>query len=385
MYITGRMKRGKREVRMKKLLIVSYTSSVKDPRVFKEWAYLHNDFDITIAGWKPVIPDVDFIEIRKGIPSLLDKIKFGLGMLFGNLKPFLDSFEIDMAALKDRTFDLVLCNDLYPLPLAFRLAKGAPVFWDAHEYYPEEHEDSFLWRMVFKRSVMKIAGKYIPMVAGMSTVSPAIADRYRKEYGKEPVLVRNIPVYHDCPPGKNSGPVRLIHHGDAHPSRKLEKLIEMMKLLGDGYTLDFMLIAHERYQAKLKKMAAGMKNIHFIPSVPLNSVVEKVNQYDIGIHIIPAINFNHAKCLPNKFFEYMQASLALMIGPSSEMAAIIGKYGNGIVASDFTPESLAQAIRKYSPDDIQKMKSASYQAAKQMTAEADYQLMKQQLLRISKS
>ena len=40
----------------KKLLLVSYTSSVKDPRVFKEWTFLKDDFEITIAGLAPCVP-----------------------------------------------------------------------------------------------------------------------------------------------------------------------------------------------------------------------------------------------------------------------------------------------------------------------------------------
>ena len=368
---------------MKKLLIVSYTSSVKDPRVFKEWTFLKDDFEITIAGLAPCVPDTEFIEIRKSQPGPLEKTIFALGMLAGSAKPFLNSFRIDLAEAKKRKFDLVLCNDLFPLPLAFELAQGAPVFWDAHEYYPEEHNESLFWRIVFKPVVRKIADKYISHAAGMSSVSPAIAERYGREYRLgSPLLVRNIPVYKDLPPTRNSGPIRLIHHGDAHPSRHLEWLIDLMRLLGDGYTLDLMLIAHDAYQRKLQRMASDLPNVHFVPPVPLNEVAQVVNRYDIGISLIPPLNFNLAKCLPNKFFEYMQASLAIAVGPSSEMADIIRQYGNGIIASEFSPQTLADSIRKYSREDIQRMKSASYLAAKEMTAEADYQIMKQQLFRI---
>lgn len=367
---------------MRKLLIISYTSSMKDPRVFKEWTFLHNDFDITIAGWKPSIEGVDFVEIRKKFASPKEKALFGLGMLFGNPRPFLDSFQLDREALKGKKFDLVLCNDLYPLPLAFELAQGSPVFWDAHEYYQEEHEDSLLWRKVFKRNVNKIAKKYIPLVVGMSTVSPAIAERYEREYGKKPLLIRNIPLYRDLPPSKNTGKIRLMHQGDAHPARKLESLIDMMKILGSDYELFFMLIAHETYQKKLREMAASMTNIHFVPPVPLNDVSATINQYDLGIFLLPPQNYNFKKCLPNKFFEYMHASLAIAVGPSSEMADLISLCRNGIVSQDFSAESLAASIKKFSRQEIQEMKWASYKAAKTLTAEKDYHELKHNLLRI---
>ena len=368
---------------MKKLLIVSYTSSVKDPRVFKEWTFLKDDFEITIAGLAPCVPDVPFIEIRKSPPRPLEKVRFALGMLSGSAKSFLDSYRIDPVEAKKQKFDLVLCNDLFPLPLAFELAQGAPVFFDAHEYYSEQHNESLFWRIVFKPVLRKLEKTYIPRVAGMSSVSPAIAERYEREFGKEVILVRNIPIRQaDLPPVPVNRPIQLIRHGDAHPSRKLELLIRMMELLGEDYMLNLVLIGHPKYQKKLKRMARNVPNVRFLPPAPLQEVAKAVNGYDIGICLLPPINYNHAKVLPNKLFEYMQASLAVAIGPSSEMGGIVRKYGNGIISSDFTPESLADAIRKYTPDDIQKMKSASRRASQEMTAEADYQRMKQQLFRI---
>lgn len=367
----------------KKLLLVSYTSSVKDPRVFKEWTFLKDAFEITIAGLAPCVPDAPFLEIRKSPPSLWEKIRFALGMLAGNPKPFLDSFRIDRTEAKKRKFDLVLCNDLLPLPLAFELAQGAPVFFDAHEYYSEQHDESLFWRLVFKPALRKLEKTYIPPVAGMSSVSPAIAERYGREFGKDVILVRNIPIrQEDLPPSPVSDPVRLVHHGDAHPSRRLELLIRMMQLLGKGYVLDLVLIGHPKYQERLRRMARNVPNVHFSPPVPLAEVVHSANRYDIGIGFLPPLNYNHAKALPNKFFEYIQASLAVAIGPSSEMIEAVRKYENGIIASEFTPEALAEAIRKCTPDDILRMKSGSFRASKEMTAEADYQLMKQQLLRI---
>lgn len=374
--------RAEREIRMKKLLIVSYTSSMKDPRVFKEWSSLHNDFEVTIAGWKPAIPEADFVEIRKGVPSRLDKIRFGLGMMLGDPKPFLDSFELDAAALKDRRFDLVLCNDLFPLPLSFELAKGAPVFWDAHEYYPEEHEDSLQWRLVFKRTVMKIARKYIPRVAGMSTVSPAIAERYEKEYGKKPVLIRNVPVFTEGKHVPAGDKVRLVYVGDAHPGRRIDSLIRMMRLLEDRFTLDFYLVAHPENQSRLKKMAEGDPRIRFHDPVPMSQLCGELRQYDLGLAVFFPTNYNFEKGLPNKLFEYIQGRLGIVSGPSSEIGAVIRQYGNGVSAAGFSEKELADAVRSLTKDEVEHMKQASDAAAVELCAEKEMPKLKTALLRI---
>ena len=367
---------------MKKLLIVSYTSSRKDPRVFKEWTFLHSDFDITIAGWQPVIPGADFIEIKTRVPSKLDKIKFGLGMLFGNPKPFLNHFKIDSSALEGRHFDLVLCNDLYPLPLAFELAKGAPVFWDAHEYYPEEHEDSFFWRMVFKRCVVKIAKNYIPMVAGMSSVSPAIVERYGKEYGKNPILIRNVPVFTEGEHTPVKEKIRLVYVGDANPGRRIDSFIRMMLLLDDRFTLDFYLVAHPEHQARLKKLAEPDPRIRFHEPVPLDRLCRELRQYDLGLAVFFPTNYNFEKGLPNKLFEYIQGRLGIISGPSSEICGVIRKYGNGISAAGFTEKELADAIRSLTVGDIERMKQASDAAAGDLCAEKELPKLKEALFNI---
>lgn len=147
-------------------------------------------------------------------------------------------------------------------------------------------------------------------------------------------------------------------------------MIEMMNYLDERFTLDFMLMeTNQSYLAELKLLATTNSRIAFIPSVPMEAICNTINAYDMGVYILPPINFNHEYALPNKFFEFIQASLAIAIGPSPEMASLVNKYTLGVVADSFEPAALAKALNKLSADDILKYKQAAFDAAKELNAE----------------
>jgi hypothetical protein len=73
--------------------------------------------------------------------------------------------------------------------------------------------------------------------------------------------------------------------------------------------------------------------------------------------------------LPNKFFEFIQARLAIAIGPSIEMKKIVDQYDCGIVSSDFEPRTLALELNKLTTDKLMYYKSQSHKAAEVLNAE----------------
>ena len=145
-----------------------------------------------------------------------------------------------------------------------------------------------------------------------------------------------------------------------------------MDYLDKRYTLDLMLVivrSSKNYYNKLKKMAVRRKNVRFIPPVPYRNLIDYTNKYDIGIFLLPPTNFNLKYALPNKFFEFIQARLAIAIGPSIEMEKIVRKYDLGVVAKDFTPKAMAKEINKLSFDKIQYYKNQANKYAMELSSE----------------
>ncbi|MGC3948657.1 MAG: hypothetical protein QM762_29850 [Chryseolinea sp.] len=98
-------------------------------------------------------------------------------------------------------------------------------------------------------------------------------------------------------------------------------------------------------------------------------MVKTVNSYDIGVFLLPPINFNYENTLPNKLFDFIQGRLGVAIGPTPEMAEIVNQYKNGVVANDFTPIALADKLAPLTATDIISFKNRSAIAARELNAE----------------
>jgi glycosyltransferase involved in cell wall biosynthesis len=149
-------------------------------------------------------------------------------------------------------------------------------------------------------------------------------------------------------------------------------MIKVAELLGQEYIFDIMGTATEynnEYFQKLLNMSSNISNVSFIKPVSFKEIIPTINKYDIGIYILNPNGFNNEYALPNKIFEYVQAKLAIAISPSKEMRHIVEKYDLGVVADDFSPESLAKKIKELSKDDIFRFKQNSEIASKVENAE----------------
>ena len=43
------------------------------------------------------------------------------------------------------------------------------------------------------------------------------------------------------------------------------------------------------------------------------TIVRTINQFDLGVYLLPPVNFNSAHALPNKFFEFIQARQEFLV------------------------------------------------------------------------
>ena len=332
-------------------------------------------YSLTVVGFGSK-PDasVEYIDVSAPRADLFTRLLWGIKLLFGFFESYYWSrsqVNSVLAKLDGRVFDLCVANDISALPLVLRLAKGRPVLMDAHEYSPREFDDKLLWRMLFGRYYHYLCRRYLPQVAAMVTVCQGIAEAYAQHYNVSPSVVHNAPLDQRLlPSATQSEKVRLVHHGAAIRSRHLETMIDVMKYLDCRFTLDFMLVENDiSYMNDLRLRAKGDDRIRFIPAVPMTDICNTINAYDVGIYLLPPVNFNHEYALPNKFFEYIQARLAVAIGPSPEMSRFVEQYSFGVVADSFEPIALAAALSSISLEDLQRYKQAADTAAKSINYE----------------
>ncbi|MFN3998515.1 hypothetical protein [Algoriphagus sp.] len=283
------------------------------------------------------------------------------------VKEFLRHSSLKDLSLVQPKFDLILANDAETWPLAVALKKSHPeskVIFDAHEQYAKEFSEMLIWKWFHKRFVNFVCKKYIPEADKFITVCDGIAKDYTKDYGVQAYLILNTPEYEpDLTPSPEKDKIQIIHHGIANRSRKIEKMIHLMDYLDERFELKLMLIPSDpAYYQELKELAKG-KRIEFLPPVPTQEISSFINRFDIGLFILEPVNFNYANALPNKFFEFIQARLAIAIGPSPEMSKIVLEEKNGIVGSSFEEKELGEALNAISIEEIQKKKEISHQIA----------------------
>ncbi|NLF05994.1 MAG: glycosyltransferase family 4 protein, partial [Actinomycetales bacterium] len=101
--------------------------------------------------------------------------------------------------------------------------------------------------------------------------------------------------------------------------------------------------------------------------------VHRLNDFDLGVHVLPPVSFNNAWALPNKFFDFVQARLGVVVGPSPEMARLVREHGLGAVAEDFSAKALTAVLDALTPDRVTAWKQASHAAARELSAESQVQ------------
>jgi hypothetical protein len=352
---------------MKNICIITNDDPLKQPRVLRQLKYftsLNNQFCIFLVS-NSKVKEYSVINYELDRFSFLKN--FIRILLFLKTKNYENYFwtkkNKDLAKnLLKVKFDLIIVHGIRNILLGQKIARGAKILFDAHEYYPENFSDNFLWNFTFKGYYKYLCEKYLEKVDYVITVSPGILEEYKKNFNiKDIELITNATYYKNLEPSKvNKDHIKLIHHGDCSSSRKLELMIEAARYFNKNIHLYLMLVvskSYKLYYKKLLKMAEKVNNVHFIEPVPTDKIVDKINSFDIGLVFIPPTNLNLKYVLANKFFEFIQARLMLITGPSIELVKYIDKYNLGKYTTSFEPKELAKLINNLTANEIEKYKN----------------------------
>lgn len=296
--------------------------------------------------------------------------------------------EFEFNQLKNISADLIIFHHLHDAALAAELAKYNKVklIFNAHEYYPLEFDDNRDWMNQNHKLLVNTLKKYSNKIDLCFCVGQIIAQKYYDNFKLNCVVINNSkPLKNLNPVQVNSNKVKLVHHGAALRSRKIELMIDVMNYLSNDYSLDIILVGSDiNYLNDIKQLAEKKSNINIVDAVPTEVIPEFLNNYDIGIYILPPTNFNNEFALPNKFFEFIQARLALAISPSPEMKSILSKFDLGVVADDFSAKSLADKIKQITPEQIMYYKNQSHKYAQELSIENNYTLIQQAVAKLVK-
>ena len=103
-------------------------------------------------------------------------------------------------------------------------------------------------------------------------------------------------------------------------------------------------------------------------AIPLEALHSYTLLGDIGLSIEKNVCLNYFYALPNKFLDYIQANIPVLVSPFPEMKAIVEKYDIGAFISGHAPRVLAATFDRMleDPDQLLRYRKNSVAAADEL-------------------
>lgn len=353
------------------VLVLSFSPIGRDARVLKQVRLLENDYRVVTCGYEASpSDDVEHIEIPADA-----RVDNPYGR-FVSLRQYslaywrLAGVQWVREALAGRRFDVIIANDVQAVPIALALRPRDGVLADLHEYWPRLHEENWAWMRWISPYYRWMCRKYVRRADAVTTVSPGLAKEYEREFGFAPEVVTNATPFADLQPSSVDAPLRLVHSGAGLRNRDLGLMVDAVNRSTADVTLDLYLTPnHPDYLDDLRRQAEESGRARLRDAVPYDELITTLNDYDVGVFVLPPVNFSYAHALPNKFFDFVQARLGVIVGPSPELAPAVDRYGLGRVTTGWGAEALAATIDALTPEDVREFKVNAARAAHELSAE----------------
>lgn len=333
---------------MKKILLAVTNDLITDYRVHRTATALQSmGFEVTLVG--SIFRDKSELK-RPYDVHRLDMIFRG-----GGLFHFEYNIRLFLFIIKGR-YDVFVANGLDTIPGIglTTLLRRKPFVYDSYDLFTESA--GMLGRPFVKRFWQLIERFSIRKARHVYTISETIAEFLMAKY-KIPVnIVRNTPnlkIIKQYPPEYrlvHEGMKVLIYQGSMNRGRGLEMIIKAMKFLPDAM---FFIVGEGEEEKKLEKLVSHEKlynRVIFYGRVQFEELKFLTMQADLGLSAEEDICLNYRYELPNKLFDYIHASIPVLVSGLHEMEKIVAERKIGQIIADRSPEKLAAQIREMLAD-----------------------------------
>jgi glycosyltransferase involved in cell wall biosynthesis len=202
-----------------------------------------------------------------------------------------------------------------------------------------------------------------------------LSAKYESVFGRPVAVVRNAPVSLNIEPsGVDSEAIQLVHHGVGTTHRGIEQSIIAMRGLPSVYRLNFHLVSGPTYLMKVRLLAFLLgvyRKVKFHDPVPTPDIPKALNAYDLALVVIPPITENEREALPNKFFESIQARLAIITGPNPTMAHIVNDLNIGVVTNAWKSKDIVEGVLSISVSQIERLKANVHNVSSRFSSDSD--------------
>lgn len=277
--------------------------------------------------------------------------------------------------LLSKRVNLVIVNDIstWLIFLFFKLFTTTQIWYDCHEYSPNDYPDG-KWK---EKTWVKFVEKYVIRHADVVTVvSEGIKKNYQKLYQRKDLhVLRNIPVFRTNLKKKLSSDlsnrkIDVVYQGVYAPGRGIEALLILISANAqqlERYRFNF--FGGGCLDSSIREVESKhpnlIKNHGWIDEENLEAATATM---DIGYCVIEPLCKSYDLSLPNKFFQYCHAGTPVIVGASKELSQVVRNFGLGLEATstDFT------SVLDHIIDNYDDMSAACVQYAKNNTWESDF-------------
>ena len=355
-----------------KLLIVSFSPLRSDARLLKQIRMAVGRYHVTTCGFGAAPDGVDeHFQMEYASPSKLWDVllEFKLYTRGYWMMPMVKKAK---SLLRGKQFDVILANEIETLPLALSLRPTYGVHADLHEYYPRMNEEHAPWAKRIGPWYFWLCKKYLPLAKSSTAVVGVVAEEFSRNFGVEVGFVGNNTPFNDIEPTEVHSPIRCVHSGTSHRERNIMSLVEAV-LASPGYTLDLYLTKNDPpHLAELAAIAQREERITLHEPVPYEDLIKTLNQYDLGLHMLPPINYNFANTMPNKIFDFLQGRIGAIVGPTPKaMSDVVYQTGFGIVTEGYSAQDMIKVLQELTPEQVAEFKAAAHAAAFEWSSERE--------------
>ncbi len=293
-------------------------------------------------------------------------------LLFEKGVPFYATFQIRLfffLLFKKKT--VLFSNDLDTLLPNYLNKKlsGATLIYDSHELFCEVPE--LVHTPTKKRIWEKVEKSIVPKLKYCITVNKSIANWFEEKYKVKFNVVRNIgnpPTITKIKSREELGlptdkKIVLIQGSGINIQRGAEETVEAFQYINDAVLY---IIGGGDVIEQLKQMVKELKleNKVFIKGkMPADELYHYTANVDLGLTIDKDNNINYHFSLPNKLFDFINASVPILSTPLPEIKAVIDAYNIGDFIQSHEPKHIASKIEEM-------LNSTNYNTWKENTKKA---------------
>jgi len=229
------------------------------------------------------------------------------------------------------------------------IIRRKPRVYDAHELFTELIE--VVSRPHVHKVWLAVERFVVPRFQHGYTVNLFIKEEFKRRYGVDYQIVRNLPLKKEVPALEKYSRFTILYQGAVNEGRSFETLIPAMQhvdanllICGNGnyFTQVKALVVECGVEDKVTLMGAVLPN-------ELKAITPKCH---VGVTIFESEGLNQYYSLANRFFDYMMAGIPQICVNYPEYAYINNQYGFAYMIQDVQPQTIAAALNNLLADNV---------------------------------